>query len=79
MEERRKLERFEIHAPARVLIDSQGDARDEYNLTTRDVSSAGVFLFSSQNLPEGASVRMEFLISSRIHFRHSPGRRRGQE
>lgn len=63
MEERRKLERFEIHAPGRVLIDSQGNRRDEYNLTTRDVSSGGAFLFSSQNLPEGANVRMEFLIS----------------
>jgi hypothetical protein len=61
--ERRKLERFEIHAPARILIDSRGNRRDEYNLTTRDVSSAGAFLFSSQNLPEGAGARMEFVVS----------------
>lgn len=63
MEERRKLERFELNVPARVLTESAGKEKDEYDLTTRDLSSGGAFLFSSQPLPEGASVRMEFLIS----------------
>jgi hypothetical protein len=63
MEEKRKLERFELNAPARVLLESGSSKIDEYNLTTRDVSSAGAFLYSSQSLPEGANVRMEFLIS----------------
>lgn len=63
MEERRKLERFELNTPARVLLESGRSKKDEYNLTTRDVSSAGAFLYSSQPLPEGASVKMEFLLS----------------
>ena len=63
MEERRRLERFEINSPARVLVHAGSDKEAEYNLTTRDVSSAGAFLFSSQPLPQGTSVRMEFVIS----------------
>ena len=63
MEERRKLERFELNAPARVLLGSGRSKKDEYNLTTRDVSSDGAFLYSSQPLPEGAKVKMELMIS----------------
>jgi hypothetical protein len=61
-DERRKLERFELNAPALVLLDA-GGKKNEYNLTTRDVSSDGAFLYSSQPLPDGAKVKMEFLIS----------------
>jgi hypothetical protein len=63
MEERRKLERFELNAPARVLLESGRCKKDEYNLTTRDVSSDGAFLYSTQPLPKGARVKMELLIS----------------
>ena len=63
MEERRKLERFELNVPARVLVESGMHKRAEYDLITRDVSSAGAFLFSTQPLPEGVNVKMEFLIS----------------
>jgi c-di-GMP-binding flagellar brake protein YcgR len=62
MEERRRLERFELSTPARVQLES-GKGKAEYNLTTRDVSSGGAFLYSPQPLPEGAKVKMEFLIS----------------
>jgi hypothetical protein len=63
MEERRKLERFEMNAPARVFIEPGGGRKSELNLSTRDVSSAGAFLYSAQDIPEGANVKMEFLIA----------------
>lgn len=63
MDERRKLERFELSAPARVMIQSETGLKEELALTTKDVSSGGAFLFSSQPLTEGASVKMELLIS----------------
>ena len=63
MEERRKLERFELNAPAKVIVQTKGDTKEELHLTTKDVSSGGAFLFASQPLAEGASVKMEFLIS----------------
>jgi hypothetical protein len=63
MEERRRLERFKLNAPARVIVNKDGGAKAELDLTMKDVSSGGAFLFSAQPLAEGASVRMEFLIS----------------
>jgi hypothetical protein len=64
MEERRKLERFSLSAPARVLIESEDSRkREELNLMTKDVSSDGAFLCSSQPLPEGANVSLELLLS----------------
>lgn len=63
MEERRKLERFELNTPARIFVESAHHEKVTYELTTRDVSSAGAFLYSPQPLREGVSVRMEFLIS----------------
>ena len=63
MNERRKLERFELHAPVRVLVEAAGNKKAKFDLTTRDLSSGGAFLYSSQPLPEGAKVRMDILIS----------------
>ena len=63
MDERRKLERFELHAPVRFEVENPDNTRDEYELTTRDLSSGGAFLYSSHRFPEGAKARMEILIS----------------
>lgn len=63
MEERRKLERFELITPAHVLIESAIHRREKYDLRTRDISSAGAFLISSQPIAEGTDVRMEFVLS----------------
>jgi hypothetical protein len=63
MDERRKLERFDLRAPARIVVEDEGGRMDEFNLTTKDVSSDGAYLYTSQPLPEGATVRMEFLIA----------------
>lgn len=62
MEERRKLERFELNVPARITMKSGINKIEEYHLSTRDLSSAGAYLYSNQALPKGACVRMEFLI-----------------
>jgi hypothetical protein len=72
-EERRKLERFQLHAPARILLESE-DRKGEYNLMTRDVSSGGAFLYSSHAFPKGASVKMEFLI-----LQHTLGKASGDK
>jgi len=63
MQERRKLQRFEIDTTARVLIESGTNKKVEYSLATRDISSAGAFLFAPQPIPKGTSVKIEFLIS----------------
>jgi c-di-GMP-binding flagellar brake protein YcgR len=63
MSERRKLERFDLSAPARIIVESEKGEKEEFDLTTKDVSSSGAFLYSPQPLAEGTYVKMEFLIS----------------
>jgi hypothetical protein len=63
MAERRRLERFQLSAPARLIIESHGDENSRLNLTTKDVSSGGAFLYCAQPLGEGARVKMELRIS----------------
>ncbi len=61
--ERRRLERFDLNAPARVQVELESGGKEEFDLTTKDVSSAGAFLFSEERVPKGANVKLEFLIS----------------
>ena len=63
MDERRKLERFELCAPARITVEYDRGRKEEFDLTTKNLSSDGAFLFTSKPLPEGALVKMEFLIA----------------
>ncbi len=63
MEDRRKLERFELQVPAHVVLESDGNQRRVFDLTTKDVSSDGAYLFTPQPFPEGAMVNVEFVIS----------------
>ncbi len=62
MAERRRLERFDLSAPARLFVESDGGQKAQLDLTTKDVSSAGAYLFCPEPLLEGAQVRMELLI-----------------
>ncbi len=69
MKERRRLERFGLNTCARVQVEPENGRKVEFNLMTKDVSSDGAFLYTSQPLAEGVFVRMEFLISSEM-FRY---------
>jgi hypothetical protein len=63
MGERRRLERFDLAAPARVLVESDAGDKAHLSLTTKDVSSAGAYLYCPLPLAEGDRVKMELLIS----------------
>ena len=63
MEDRRKLERFQLRVPALVVMECQSGREEVLDLTTRDVSSDGAYLLSSGLLPEGAVVKMEFMLA----------------
>jgi hypothetical protein len=62
MAERRRLERFDLTAPARLVVESDGGRKAQLDLTTKDVSSAGAYLYCPEPLLKGANVRMELLI-----------------
>ena len=68
MDERRKIERFDLRAPAKLEVESKRPDRNVLRLTTRDISSNGAFLYTNQPLPLGSPVRLEFLLS--IDFLH---------
>ena len=78
MEDRRKLERFELRVPAVVVVEPQSGREEVLDLTTKDVSSDGAFLLSSRLLPEGATVKMEFqlVMESLRNSRRENGRAR---
>jgi hypothetical protein len=59
MPERRKLERFDLNAPARIVVESEHAKKTALDLKTKDVSSGGAFLYSSQPLAKCARVKME--------------------
>jgi c-di-GMP-binding flagellar brake protein YcgR len=63
MAERRRLERFDLTEPARVIVESGAGNKEHLSLTTKDVSSGGAFLYCAQPLSEGARVKLELLIS----------------
>lgn len=65
MEDRRKIERFGIHAPARVETALQsGDCRT-FSLMTRDLSSSGAFVSTQEPLGEGVKVKLELQLTLR--------------
>jgi|WetSurMetagenome_2_1015567.scaffolds.fasta_scaffold550493_1 hypothetical protein len=63
MEERRRLERFELTAPARLTVASQSRGKAPFEFVTRDISSDGAYLYCTQPFAEGSRVKMELLLS----------------
>ncbi len=78
MEERRKLERFDLIALARVQTESANNRRETYDLTTRNISSGGAFLLAPSPIAEGTDVRMEFVLSLDMLKRFSGERGRAR-
>jgi len=63
LEEKRKLERFSLHAPTIVEAKRDLGSTVVLNLITKDISSAGAFVVTPEPLEEGAFVRMEMFLS----------------
>ena len=63
MEERRSLQRFDLSAPAHVTVRGNGHRTRELNLATKDVSSGGAFILSSEPIANEARVTIELLMS----------------
>lgn len=64
MENKRKLERFVLHVPARVSVARFGETQASFEVKTRDVSARGAYLYArGNNLPVGARIDIEFLLT----------------
>ncbi len=62
MEERRKLQRFDLQAQTTILADME-EGTKTLTLMTKDISSAGTFLLTTHPLPEGIPVHLEMLLT----------------
>jgi hypothetical protein len=64
MRDKRRLERFDLHVPAR--IQSLGSlSGNTLNLVTSDICSGGAFFMTEQTLPKGEEVLVDIVLSVR--------------
>jgi hypothetical protein len=74
MQERRRLERFDLHSPAKVQVVDEGGHEDVIDAVTKDISSAGAFLISATPVAEGLTVDVEVVLSFETLHRITGGR-----
>lgn len=63
MKERRKYERFQLELPARLKMNAVRK-REVLEFNTKNVSAAGVFLHSKEQIPEGTRCQLELTVPS---------------
>ncbi len=63
MKERRKYERFQLELPARLTMNSS-ERTEIFELQTRDMSSAGAFLLTTERFSEGTRCQLELIVIS---------------
>ena len=63
MNEKRKVERFDLHVETMLQVKDEGLIDRNQRLVSRDISSDGVFLETSNPLPVGTEVDLNLLLS----------------
>ena len=63
MEERRKLERFQLHVPTKIELADVSGHKETLQLESKDISADGAFFVSSKPICEGAHVKLEMVLS----------------
>jgi hypothetical protein len=63
MKERRKFERFPLSLPARLETNNP-NRKQIFKFKTRDISSAGAFIDTTEKFSEGTQFKMDFKVSS---------------
>ena len=63
-QKQRKFERFTLNIPAKIETIISGQAKDKeiLNLLTKDICAGGAFFHTSQTLPEGTEVKIDFVL-----------------
>jgi hypothetical protein len=62
MEEKRKLERFDLKLPARIEPVRETEEREILTLMTSDICAGGAFFHTNDPLPEGTEVRIDLVL-----------------
>ena len=63
MNEKRKVERFDLHVETMLQVKDEGLLDRNQRLISRDISSDGVFLETTNPLPVGTEVDLNFLLN----------------
>ena len=63
MNDRRKLERFELHVPAKIEVIGESGKKEILQLETLDISADGAFFISEKPISEGAPIKLEMVLS----------------
>ena len=64
MNERRKLERFDLRVPAKIEVVGQDQEGETLNLMTKDICAGGAFFDTPYPLPKGTQVRIDLTLDS---------------
>jgi hypothetical protein len=62
MKENRKLKRFELDIPARLLVTTDDQKKEVIELKTANISAGGAFLQTEHRLPEGTRVQLDIVL-----------------
>ena len=62
MDERRKLERFDLSVPAKIVVVDQDQEGETLNLITKDICAGGAFFNTPDPLPKGTQVKIDLIL-----------------
>jgi hypothetical protein len=65
MNERRKLERYDLSVPAKIEVVGDGQVRQTLNLMTKNICAGGAFFNSTKSLPQNTKVAVELVLDFR--------------
>ena len=63
MREKRRVERFELHIETLCKVHDEGIGDETHMLLTNNISSEGAFLRTTNPLPVGTNIDLNFLLS----------------
>jgi hypothetical protein len=62
MEEKRRLERYDLRLPAKIDALASDEETEVLNLMTSDVCAGGAFFHTKEPLPEGTEVKIDLVL-----------------
>jgi len=61
--ERRKLERYQLSVPTTIELAAESGRRETLRLETKDISADGAYFASSGPIAEGVHLKLEMVLS----------------
>ena len=62
MDERRKLERYNLVIPTRIVLTNSGQESEVFEINTCNISAGGAFFKTAHKIPIGTDLNMNFVL-----------------